>query len=568
MMLKTLRSRFGWVWVLGFLLFANFALSLLPFRFDLTAERRYTLSEPVKDMLRGLDDRVYVTVLLDGDMPAGFRRLAGGAEDMLNAFRRVAPGAVSFRFERPGAGLDDSSRIALYDSLQRMGVNPTNVKAQTKKGESAEETLVFPGAVVRYKDREAGVDFLQGVGSSGLDALNRSEALMEYKLAEAIRKVSRDTVPLVGYLAGNGEPLDLRVYDLIENTLRPNYRFRILPIDSVPVIPSSFQALCVVKPLVPFTEAQKFKIDQYVMNGGRVVWMLDRLYAGLDSLERSEGSFIAFDLGLNLEDLLFRYGVRLNTDLVQDLQNDGIPSVVGKVGDKPQIQVLPWPYHPLLSDPVGHPVTKNLDYVVAQFPHSVDTVKSPGIRKTFLLSTSPNARILQTPARVEWNSISKQEDLRDFNRGPVPVAVLLEGGFTSLYANRISPALADSMAAAGRPFRPAGVSSNRMAVVADGDVALNPVSQQDGPLSMGMNGYTRQTYANRDFLLNLLSYMTDGSGILEARGKDFTLRLLDPERVEREKTFWQAFNIIGPVLVVLLFLAGFRAWHRRRYAGA
>jgi gliding-associated putative ABC transporter substrate-binding component GldG len=324
----------------------------------------------------------------------------------------------------------------------------------------------------------------------------------------------------------------------------------------------------VVKPLVPFTETQKFKIDQYVMNGGRVVWMLDRLYAGLDSLERSEGQFIAFDLGLNLEDLLFKYGVRINTDLVQDLQNDGIPSVVGKVGDKPQIQVLPWPYHPLLRDPVGHPVTRNLDYVVSQFPHSIDTVKSPGIRKTILLTTSPNSRILQTPARVEWNSIRKEEDLREFNRGSVPVAVLLEGGFTSLYANRVSQSLSDSMAAAGRPFLPSASAPNRMAVVADGDLALNPVSQQDGPLSMGMNGYTRQSYANRDFLLNLLTYLTDDSGILEARGKDYTLRLLDPEKVEREKTFWQVFNIAAPILTVLLFLAGFRAWHRRRYARA
>jgi gliding-associated putative ABC transporter substrate-binding component GldG len=568
MIRKALRSRFGWVWVLLLLISANLALSFLPFRLDLTAERRYTLSEPVKEMLKGLDDGVSVTVLLDGDMPAGFRRLSGSAEDMLNAFRRAAPGAVSFRFERPGIGMDDSSRIILYDSLQRLGVNPTNVKAQTKKGESAEETLVFPGAVVSYKGREAGVDFLQGVGSAGLDALNRSEALMEYKLAEAIRKVSRDTVPMVGYLAGNGEPLDLRVYDLIERTLRPNYGFRILPIDSVSSIPTVFRALCVVKPLVPFTETQKFKIDQYVMNGGRVVWMLDRLYAGLDSLERSEGQFIAFDLGLNLEDLLFKYGVRINTDLVQDLQNDGIPSVVGKVGDKPQIQVLPWPYHPLLRDPVGHPVTRNLDYVVSQFPHSIDTVKSPGIRKTILLTTSPNSRILQTPARVEWNSIRKEEDLREFNRGSVPVAVLLEGGFTSLYANRVSQSLSDSMASAGRPFLPSASAPNRMAVVADGDLALNPVSQQDGPLSMGMNGYTRQSYANRDFLLNLLTYLTDDSGILEARGKDYTLRLLDPEKVEREKTFWQVFNIAAPILTVLLFLAGFRAWHRRRYARA
>ena len=565
---KALGSRFGWAWVLASLLLLNAAASLAPIRFDLTSERRYTLSEPTKRLLDGLQERVDVTVLLDGDMPAGFRRLSSRAEDMLNAFRRAAPAAVSFRFERPGVGMDDSARLYLYDSLQRTGVNPTNVKAQTKKGESAEETLVFPGAVVRYNGRETGVDFLQGVGSEGLDALNRSEALMEYKFAQAIRRLVRDTPPMVGYLTGNGEPQDLRVYDLIERTIRPDYSFRVLPIDSVATIPLSFKALVVAKPMTPFTEAQKFKIDQYVMNGGSVVWMLDRLYAGLDSLERSEGRFIAFDLGLNLEDLLFRYGVRINTDLVQDLQNDGIPSVIGNVGDKPQIQVLPWPYHPLLSGTSGHPVSKNLDYVVAQFPHSVDTVKSPGVRKTVLLSTSPNSRILQTPASVEWNSIRREEDLRDFNRGPVPVAVLLEGRFASLYANRVSESVKDSMSATGRPFLPEAAAEGRMAVVADGDLALNAVSRQDGPLPMGMNPYTRKPYANRDFVMNLLSYMTDDSGILEARGKDFTLRLLDPERVEEEKGFWRVLNIAGPMAAVALLLAVFRAWRRSRYARA
>lgn len=565
---KALESRFGWAWILAVLLMLNAAASLAPLRLDLTSERRYTLSEPTTRLLDGLEERVDVTVLLDGDMPAGFRRLSARAEDMLNAFRRAAPGTVSFRFERPGVGIEDSARLYLYDSLQRTGVNPTNVKAQTKKGESAEETLVFPGAVVRYKGRETGVDFLQGVGSEGLDALNRSEALMEYKFAQAIRRLVRDTPPMVGYLTGNGEPQDLRVYDLIERTIRPDYVFRVLPIDSVAEIPPSFKALVVAKPMTPFTETQKFKIDQYVMNGGNVVWMLDRLYAGLDSLERSEGRFIAFDLGLNLEDLLFRYGVRINTDLVQDLQNDGIPSVIGNVGDKPQIQVLPWPYHPLLSGTSGHPVIKNLDYVVAQFPHSVDTVKSPGVRKTVLLSTSPNSRILQTPASVEWNSIQREEDLRDFNRGPVPVAVLLEGRFTSLYANRVSESMKDSMSGTGSPFLSEAVSEGRMAVVADGDLALNAVSRQDGPLAMGMNAYTRKPYANRDFVMNLLSYMTDDSGILEARGKDFTLRLLDPERVEEEKGLWRVLNIAGPMAAVAVLLAVFKAWRRRRYARA
>jgi gliding-associated putative ABC transporter substrate-binding component GldG len=449
-----------------------------------------------------------------------------------------------------------------------MGVNPTNVKAQTKKGGGAEETLLFAGAVVRFAGRSVGVDLLSGQSQlSGIESLNNAEALLEYRFADAIRRATRASVPMVGYLSGNGEPLDYRIYDLIEQTLRPNYDFRIIPIDSIRYIPSDFSALCVVKPLQPFTESQKLKLDQYVMRGGRIVWMLDNLYASLDSLERSEGSFIAFDLGLNLEDLLFRYGVRINRDLVQDLQNDGIPSVIGQMGDKPQIEVLPWPYYPLLRHTGNHPIAKNLDYVLSKFPQSLDTVKAPGIRKTILLSTSATARSLPTPAMVEWESIRTEEDLAAFNARDIPVAVLLEGRFPSLYANRIGAAQADSLEMLqGSPFLPVATTDGKMVVVADGDLPLNEVTKQDGPLQMGMNAYTRQQYANRSFLLNTLEYLTDSSGILETRAKDYTLRLLDDKRVEEERIQWQLIDIFGPMLLVLASIAAWQFLRRRRHA--
>jgi len=562
-----LRARWGWVWVLAGLSLLNVVAGRYPLRADLTGERRFTLSGPTRGLIGGLPDRVEVTVLLDGPMPPGFRKLAQSAEDVLGGMRSFAPDRLVFGFARPGADLSDTMRAYVYDSLQQLGIHPTNVKAQSRRGESTEETLVFPGAVVRYRDRTLGVDFLQGQEMSGLSALNNAEALLEYRIADAVRRITEDSLRLVGYLTGNGEPMDLRVYDLIQNTLRPRYAFRLLPLDSVPFIPSAFSALCIVKPTERFTGAQKLKIDQYLMRGGRVLWMVDNLYASLDSLQRSEGSFIAFDTGLDLDDMLFRYGVRINRDLVQDLQNDGIPSVIGSVGDKPQIQVLPWPYFPLLRHTGGHPIARNLDYVVAQFPQSVDTVEAPGIRKTVLLSTSDNARALQTPARVEWRSIRREEELADFRRPGIPVAVLLEGRFRSAFANRVTAAQADTMARLlGRPFLPAATAAGGMVVVADGDLALNAVSQSDGPLQMGTNAYTRRTYANREFLLNSLEHLTDASGILETRGKDYTLRLLDTERVERERTFWQVAVLAGPMGLVSLVIAAFQAWRRRRYA--
>jgi ABC-2 type transport system permease protein len=560
------KSKYGWLAVLILLVLVNWLFSFIHYRADLTAEKRYTVSGATRSMLEKLDSEVDVTVLLGGDLPAGFRKLAGSTADLLEEFRDISGNKLSYRFEHPGTGLPDSLKGSLIDSLRSLGINATNVKAQTKEGEGEEQQLVYPGAVIRYKDRTIGVDFLQGQNfQAGLSSLNNAEALLEYKLAGSINKIRQDTVPLIGYLAGNGEPLDYSVYDLIEKTLRPNYAFRILPIDSVQVIPAFFKAILIVKPIQRFNDSQKLKIDQYVMHGGKLIWMIDNLYASLDSLQRSQGEFIAFDMGLNLEDQLFKYGVRINQDLVQDLQCDKIPSVIGSVGDKPQIQLLPWPYFPLLRNNTGHPIAKNLDYVVSQFPQSIDTVQVKNIKQTVLLSSSRESRILSTPAKVEWASVRNEEDLKTFTNASVPVAVLLEGRFESLFANRLTKAMADSLAAAGQPFLSGSKEENKMIVVADGDLVINSIDQNEGPLQMGTNMYTKQQYANREFLLNSLEYMVDQSGILETRGKDFTLRLLDKTKYEDSKSFWQILNIVLPALLVMFFIALYQFIRKNKY---
>jgi len=566
MMDKLLRARFGWVAALLLLLAVNYLFSFLRVRADLTREKRFTVSEATRNMLDGLQDRVDVTLLMGGDMPAGFRKLAGSSADMLNEFKALAPNHINFRIGKPGEGMPDSLRPYLVDSLRALGINATNVKAQTKEGEGQEEQLVYPGAVIRYKDRAIGVDFLQGQNfQDGIRSLNNAEALLEYKLASGIAKITRDTVPLVGYLTGNGEPMDYRVYDLVEGTLRPNYAFRFIPIDSVQVIPPVFRALLIVKPVTRFNESQKLKIDQYIMNGGKVIWVLDNLYASLDSLQRSEGRFIAFDMGLNLEDQLFRYGVRINQDLVQDLQCDKIPSVVGSMGDKPQIQLLPWPYFPLLRNTSGHPISRNMDYVLSQFPQSLDTVKADGLKKTVLLSSSTESRVLSTPALVEWASVRNEEDLKKFTRSDIPVAMLLEGRFQSLFSNRMTKAMSDSLAASGLPFRDRA-ENGQMVVAADGDIFLNPLNQTEGPLPMGMNQYTKQQYANREFLLNTLEYLVGNGGILETRGKEYTLRVLDKSKYGERKGMWQFINIALPVLIVMAFIALYQFLRRKKYA--
>jgi gliding-associated putative ABC transporter substrate-binding component GldG len=409
------------------------------------------------------------------------------------------------------------------------------------------------------------VDLLSGQ-SSDLDesSINRVEATLEYKFAGSIQKITTDTVPFIGYLLGNGEVFSDKIDDLINKNLRKKFGFAFLPIDSVPVIPPVFSAIVIAKPVKPFTDEQKLKIDQYVMHGGKVMWMIDNLYAEMDSLQRAQNEFIAFDRGLNLEDLLFKYGVRINQDLVQDLTCDKIPSVVGDVGGKPQIQLLPWPYFPLLSNNSGNPITKNLDYILSQFPNSIDTVKATGIKKTFLLNTSNTSRILSTPAKVTWKSVQNEEDIKTFTSSYVPVAVLLEGKFNSLYNNRISNSQKESLSAANQPFISQNAYENKMIVIADGDIALNFVTQE-GPLAMGTNPYTKYKYANSEFIMNCIEYLVDNSGILETRSKDVTLRLLDKKKLEEGKTKWQIINILGPLLLVFLFGILYQVLRKRKY---
>jgi len=566
-MKKLLQSKYSWIYFVVLLVLVNMLASQWHSRIDLTAEKRYTLSDAAHRLLQSLDEPVTITVLMDGDLPAGFKKLQGSTRDMLQEFKEIGGSNVQYFFRKPGENLDDSSKMYLLDSLHRLGINPTNVKAQTKSGEGEEQRLVYPGVIIAYKDRIAGVDLLQGQSAvDGLNSLNNAEALLEYKLAGGIDKVKREKVPVVAYLTGNGEPLQYDVYDLIERTIKPNYGFSILPIDSEPVIPDVFNAMVIVKPQHGFSESQKLKIDQYVMRGGKVVWLLDYLYASLDSLQRSEGSFIAFDMGLNLDDILFKYGVRINPDLVQDINCAEIPLKVGMMGDRPQMQLMPWYYFPLLAAPNNNPIAKNLDYVMSQFPQSMDTVKAEGITKTVLLSSSPNARIIATPAKVELNSVKTEEDLKTFTTPFIPVAVLLEGKFNSLYTNRISSATKDSLEHVYKsPFLASSVSDNKMIVVSDGDIVTNYVSQQKGPLQMGQSAFTGYQYANREFFLNCLEYLVGNPGILETRGKDYTLRLLNRKQVEEHRSFWQMLNTGLPVLLILLFALLYSFLIRRRY---
>ena len=564
-MKKLISSAYWWLYLVIILVTVNAVASIWHFRLDLTAEKRYTLSAPTKKLLRNLDGMVSVDIFLKGDLKAGAKKLAASTAELLEEFREYSNSNLQFHFINPLVDMNDSLKTSFFDSLQKMGIQPRTEVAQSKKGEEQTQRTIIPGAIVKYKDKVIAVDLLKGASQADENNLyNNAEALLEYKFGDAIDKLTQKRLPAIGYVLGNGEPLDFSVYNLIEG-LRKNYRFGIVRLDSMDIIPPALNAILIVKPLQKFSDREKLKLDQYIMHGGNVICMIDNLKAEQDSL-RMDRETVAYDRGLNLEDLLFKYGVRINQDLVQDMQCATTNLVVGMEGGKPQLQPLPWPYFPLLNGSLTHPISKNLDPVYSKFTNSIDTVKANGIRKTILLQTSANARITSTPAIISFESVKIANDPKVFNTPHIPVAVLLEGKFSSLYTNRISSVLKDTLDNVYKqPFLSSAEKEGKIIVCAGAEIVMNEVTQR-GPSPMGYNKDINYTFANQDFIQNCLDYMVDSSGILETRSKDLTMRLLDPAKVEDNRAFWQFTNIVLPI--VLVIFAGFiyQAIRKRKYS--
>lgn len=548
------------------------------FRIDLTAEKRFSLTQPTKHLLKGLDSIITVQVFLTGDLPADYKKLSIATKDMLEDFRSLAGNHIQIKFEKPGADItNDTAKVMLYDSLSKLGVVfENNVSAQTEKETNQ---LIIPSALVSFRKNQKpiAVDLRSSrkvykqynvindnTPQEDVEATrNAAEALLEFKFADAIDKLTRKYVPTVAYAVGNGEPTDLTVNDLGES-LRNEYRLAVFDLKQGYPDPGIIDALMIVKPTQPFTDEDKLKLDQYVMQGGKIIWFIDKLHAELDSLMRSQAEYTAYDRGLNLDDILFRYGVRINPDLVQDLNCSKIPIVIGSNPDgSPKMQRIPWPYYPFLATHSDNPISKNLDRVLPIFPSSIDTVKAPGIDKTILLASDTNSRRISSPAIVSINSVKSDEDLMSFTKSYIPVAVLLEGKFTSLFQNRISEAMMDSVKKnTGKPYLAIGSKPSKQIVVSDADIVTNAISKTSGPQPMGLIPFENYRFANREFLLNSIDYLVNNNGLFESRNKDFILRLLDKAKVEEQKTRWQFINIVLPIVLVIL-IGIFFQWRRK-----
>lgn len=552
--------------VIAILVGVNILAMYVHTRWDLTAEKRFTLTPSTRQLLKGLDSTVTIEVFLKGDYPASFRQLAQSTQEMLEEFREVGGNRVQFSFQNPGQGMNDSDRLAFQQSLAEQGIMPFNMQVQEDANQGYSEKLIFPGALVHYGSKTIGINLLKNQGGQDpMQTMNSSEALLEFQFANAIYQLKQPHLPLVGYMLGHHELLGAEVLDAL-TSMQSSYLLDTITLQYVSHIPQDFAAIVFAKPIDRFSDEDKLKIDQYVMNGGKVLWFVDELNVGMDSLQKHD-TYVAMDRDLNLEDILFRYGVRINQDLIQDLQCDRLPQVVGHVGDKPQFDLLPFPYFPLLSPSGAHPIVKNMDLVLSHFASSIDTVKGGEISKTVLLSSSANSKKERAPVQLSWNDLRVKPNPRQFRDHDLPVAVLLEGQFTSLFRNRLSVDEQQLIAHVTRkPFKEHSDAINKMIVVSDGDLITNAISQKNGPMQMGVNLFDpSMVYANKEFLLNSLGYLTNNAGIMEARNKELTLRLLDAEKIKQNKSMWQAICVIVPVLLILLFRVIFQFIRQRKF---
>lgn len=559
------RSIKKWWWIPTVLLLIglNYLASIFHARLDLTQEKRFTISSHVKKLISDLDDEVHVDVFLKGELPSGFKKLSGSAEELLNEFRELNNSKFHYRFISADNQMEGTTGT-FADTLQSLGIAPINLKVQIKGGEQSQ--YIYPDALISYKGKIAPVILYPG--SKILinpEELNNAEALMEYHLASVIEKLVQPSLPMVAYSMGNGEPTGAEVQDLVQNILIKDYNVKLLNINTQPVIPDTFKLLMIVKPKDRFSEDEKLKIDQFIMRGGKVFWCIDRLNAEVDSLQ-IKSEVIAYDRGLNIEDILFKYGVRINPDLIMDLQCDYLPLITN---GKNQLELTPWNYFPVFTSPSNHIINKNLGLVSGKFVNSIDTVKSDFVRKTVLLSSSPNTRTISSPAMISPEEVRTEPDNVLFVKSDVPAAVLLEGKFSSLYANRISRDQMDSMQKLGYPFLTSSEKDNKMIVISDGDIVLNSL-KQGSPIPMGMNPYTYGTqqqfqFANRQFIQNGLQYLLNNTGLNESAGKAYTLRTMDKKRIADERLKWQIINIIIPICLVCIFGILFQQYRKRKY---
>ena len=546
--------------VLGLLILLNLILTNYFFRIDLTSENRYSLSESSKKLATKVDDVLFVKVYLEGDFPAGFKRLRQSTKEMLDEFSAYTNGKMQYEFIDPFENADAKKANDILRELGEKGLQPTNV--QIKKDDESTQKLIVPGAVFYYKGKEFPVNLLKAqFGQGPEEVINESIELMEYEIANVLRKCVETKVKQIAFIDDHGE---LGRWDVADASQELKEFYAVTRIPLALQTPQSLMkndALIIAKPTIQYSEYEKFLLDQFVMHGGKILWLLESQIADMDSMGRN-AMFMTGSYDLNVNDMLFKWGVRVNPNMVQDLQCNAIPILSTLRNGTPQQKLLPWMFFPVAAPSQQNPhiIVKGIDPVFFQFASSIDTTSNKDIKKTILLTSSPYSRTVGAPVKVDLNMARTQPDPTMFNAGNVPLAVLLEGKFVSLFQYRPG-AKTDAL-----PYKPF-IENGKMIVVSDGDVIRNQRKESTGEIfPLGYDRYTNQQFGNKRFLLNCMDYLCDDSGIIEVRAKEIKLRLLDKGKLKTERLKWQLVNLFIPIAIMLIFGLVNKMIRKRKYA--
>lgn len=556
---------------LAIIFLAAYITSVSFVRLDLTSEKRYSLTPATIDLMEGLEDKVLVRVYLKGDYPADFKRLENATKELLEELRSYSNDKLEFVFINPSENNDKKEREKFYGDLVSSGLIYTNLPIETSDG--LQEKIIFPGALVSLGEKEIPVQLLKSRERlPNAVMINQSVNNLEYEFSSAIRKLLVDKKLNLAFIEGHGELSGIEVQDITES-LREHYTVsRVIinddinslsnVIDNKSYRQNRYDLLIVAKPRLEYSDKDRFILDQFIMRGGKVIWLIDGVNAEMDSLRAAQQS-IALPNKLRLEDMLFTYGARINKDLILDKTCAPIMLNVGNFGDQAQMKMFPWYFYPILIPTSPHPIVSNVDPILSQFTSSIDGVGDASIEKTVLLESSPLTRTYKAPARVNLAIVNSPMDFT-MNAEPYrPVAMLLQGEFESFFKFSLAPNIRDAEVI---DFREKS-EATQMIVISDGDIIRNPVNEAKNrfyPLGYDKNA-GRIVYGNKDFLMNAVNFLLADQQLISIRSKTITLRQLNSDKVKKEYAFWQLINLLIPILIIIILGIGMNWYRKKKY---
>ena len=549
------------LWMTIFVLVVlNVLGSFFFYRFDLTKDKRYTLSETSLQIVKQVKNPLSIKIYMQGDLPSDFRRLQQETKQLLEEFQAYNSNIV-FEFVNPMENEDES--MDLVKSLYQKGLTPINLTVDDKGKQS--QAMVFPWAIAVYNNKEVNIPLLKNrMGASTTQKVIGSIQHLEYSIADAINKITKDKQKKVAIIKGNGEINEIHIAKMLMQ-IRESYYIGPFTLDSVSKNPTgSLDALkkydlaIIAKPTQTFSDEEKQVLDQFIMNGGKTLWLIDQVAADMDSLYNQSGATLAYPRDLNLNDMFFKYGFRINPDLVKDEQGSPIKLATGEQGTATQYQDFVWKFAPLVAPQGTHPIVKNLGGIKFDFASPIDTLKN-GIKKTVLLQSSPYSKKIGTPAEINLNIVSEETSPKDYiGKGNLSLSVLLEGNFHSAFENRVLPFKDNSFQSKGKPAK--------MIVIADGDLARNQLDKNGLPVELGYDQRSGNLYDNKDFMMNCINYLLDDTGLINIRSKDLDLPLLDKEKVYENYSQTQLITIGLPILILLVFGLVFTYLRKKKYS--